>query len=59
MFRHFSFKKEEKHIVAGSTAEEKHSSVRNEYQKSGFFMEGTQSIMWGGQEALEFLKVMQ
>lgn len=59
MFRHFSFKKEAKHVVAGSTAEVKHSSVRNDHQRSGFFMEETQLTMWRGQEALEFLKIMQ
>lgn len=59
MFRHFSFKKEAKHVVAGSTAEVKHSSVSNDHQRSGFFMEETQSTMWRGQEALEFLKIMQ
>lgn len=59
MFGHFSFKKEEKHVVAGSTAEVKHSFVRNEHLRSGFFTEGTQSTMWRGQEALEFLKIMQ
>lgn len=59
MFRHFSFKKEAKHVVAGSTAEVKHSSVRNDHQRSGFFMEETQSTMWRGQEALKFLKIMQ
>lgn len=37
MFRHFSFKKEAKHVVAGSTSEVKHSSVRNEHQRSDFF----------------------
>lgn len=58
MFGHFSFKKEEKH-VAGSTAEVKHSFVRNEHLRSGFFTEGTQSAMWRGREALEFLKIMQ
>lgn len=58
-FRHFSFRKEEKHVVAGSTAEMKHSSVRNKDQRSGFFMEEAQSKMRRGQEALEFLKIMQ
>lgn len=41
MFRHFSFKKEEKLVVAVSTAEVKHFSVRDEHQRSGFIMEGT------------------
>lgn len=59
MFRHFSFKKEEKYVMVGSTAEVKHSPVRNEHPRSGFFIEGTQSMMWRGQEALEFLKIMQ
>lgn len=38
----FSFKKEEKHVVVGSTAEVKPFPVRNEHPRSGFFLEGTQ-----------------